>query len=162
MNKEYAIVRIYGIQRVTVIIVSRSQYNSDLEGIAEVLFESNSYKEVCDKFNQEYGKKKEKTMYAPSMTQDTTKYDVETKKSEYQCNLEWLRKLLINIQENNDITHMKQFVPSTIKWLTDKITLACAETNFYEKTKLQCNYDELNEKEKKVLKLINEITDRKI
>lgn len=87
------------------------------------------------------------------------KYDCETHKSEYQCHMEWLRGLLINMQEIGVDDRYGDQVSShlaiEIKWLTDKIELAKRENEFHKG--MNINYDGLDDKENKVLKLINDI-----
>ena len=87
------------------------------------------------------------------------KYDCETGKSEYQCHMEWLRGLLINMQEigvddryGDDVS---SDLVSEIKWLTDRIETAKRENEFINTNNR--NAIELTEKEMKVSKLINDI-----
>lgn len=87
------------------------------------------------------------------------RYDCETGKSEYQYHMEWLRDLLISMQEIGVDDRYGDSVSSDlaneIKWLTDRIELAKRENEFIKAN--NCNTIELTEKEIKVSKLINDI-----
>lgn len=54
MSKNHGIVKIYGIQKTTITIMSKEEFELSLCEQGEVLFESDSFKEVCDKFDKEY------------------------------------------------------------------------------------------------------------
>ena len=87
------------------------------------------------------------------------KYDCKTGKSEYQCHMEWLRGLLINMQEIGVDDRYGDNVSSDLvresKWLTDRIETAKRENEFINTNNR--NAIELTEKEMKVSKLINDI-----
>lgn len=86
-------------------------------------------------------------------------YSEKTGKSEYQHHLEWMRGLLVNMQENGVDDRYGDGVPAQlageIKWLTDKIELAIRERRFVEATgKDSEGYDF---RERRVQRLINDI-----
>ena len=54
MSKNHGIVKIYGIGKNTITIMSKEEFELSLCEQGEVLFESDSFKEVCDKFDEEY------------------------------------------------------------------------------------------------------------
>lgn len=73
-------------------------------------------------------------------------YDEVTGKSEYQTHLEWMRGLLVSMQEKGVDDRYGDDVPARlageIKWLTDKIELAIRERRFIEATGKDCgDYD---------------------
>lgn len=86
-------------------------------------------------------------------------YREETGKSEYQVHLEWMRGLLVSMQEKGVDDRYGDDVPARlaeeIKWLTDKIELAIRERRFMEATGKDCgDYDF---RERRVQLLINDI-----
>lgn len=86
-------------------------------------------------------------------------YSEETGKSEYQTHLEWMRGLLVSMQEKGVDDRYGDDVPARladeIKWLTDKIELAIRERRFIEATgKDSGDYDF---RERRVKRLIDDI-----
>lgn len=90
------------------------------------------------------------------------KYDCINGKSEYQCHMEWMRSLLISMQEigvdDRYGDRVSGDLASEIKWLTDRIELAKRENEYIKINNYNIDkFDKLNEKQKKVAKLINDI-----
>lgn len=91
-----------------------------------------------------------------------TKLDCESNKSEYQCHMEWLRGLLIKMQEvgidDKYGDHTSADLAREINWLTDRIEVAKRENEFSKATNKDYNdknyYDE---KERRVANLINDL-----
>lgn len=88
-------------------------------------------------------------------------YSEVTGKSEYQHHLEWMRGLLISMQENGVDDRYGNSVPEQlageIKWLTDKIELAIRERKFIEATGKDSG--DYNFRERRVQRLINDIAE---
>ena len=86
---------------------------------------------------------------------------MESGKSEYQIHLEWIRGLLINMQENGVGDKYGDQVEDNlcgeIKWLTDRIDLARREDRFRET--VMHDSDGMSEKERKVAMLISQIAE---
>ena len=92
-----------------------------------------------------------------------TKLDCESDKSEYQCHMEWLRGLLIKMQEvgidDKYGDHTSADLAREINWLTDRIEVAKRETEFFKTTNNE-DYREkdiYDKKERHVAGLINDL-----
>lgn len=104
-------------------------------------------------------------IFALNLTYDKKKMNLNIKycpkcgKSEYQIHLEWMRRLLINMQDvgidNRYGNTINDSLSNEIKWLTDKIELSKRENTIINS--MEYDYEDLNEKEKKVLSLINDL-----
>ena len=90
-----------------------------------------------------------------------TKLDCETDKSEYQCHMEWLRGLLIKMQEvgidDKYGDHTSADLAREINWLTDRIEVAKRESEFFKTTKEDFEKMRYDTKQQKVAKLINDL-----
>lgn len=91
------------------------------------------------------------------------KLDCESDKSEYQCHMEWLRSLLIQMQEvgidDKYGDHTSADLAREINWLTDRIEIAKRETEFFRTTNTE-DYREKNiydKKERHVASLIDDL-----
>ena len=92
-----------------------------------------------------------------------TKLDCESDKSEYQCHMEWVRGLLIKMQEvgidDKYGDHTSADLAREINWLTDRIEVAKRETEFFKTTNNE-DYREkdiYDKKERHVAGLINDL-----
>ena len=116
------------------------------------------FQEKCVSLNRTRNKKETDMEIKDSATR---RRDVESGKSEYQIHLEWIRGLLINMQENGVGDKYGDQVEDNlcgeIKWLTDRIDMAKREDRFREAT--MHDSDGMSEKERKVATLITQIAE---
>lgn len=91
---------------------------------------------------------------------DRNVYDPNSGKSSFQCHIEWLRRLLVTMQEKGVDDRYGDRVyhdlGNEIKWLTDMISIANSEREFVESSR-NVETDDYNERELKVLSLVNDI-----
>lgn len=91
------------------------------------------------------------------------KLDCESDKSEYQCHMEWLRGLLIRMQEvgidDKYGDHTSADLAREINWLTDRIEVAKRENEFFKATNNEDYRDKniYDKKERHVADLINDL-----
>lgn len=85
------------------------------------------------------------------------KFDCASGKSEFECHLEWLRGLLINMQEQGVGDRfgddMEYHLPTEIQWLTNLIEVSKREREFLKTTK-KSDVENWSQADRKVWKLI--------
>lgn len=85
------------------------------------------------------------------------KFDPASGKSEFECHLEWLRGLLINMQEKGVGDRfgddMEYHLPTEIQWLTNLIEVSKREREFLKTTK-KSDVENWSQADRRVWKLI--------